>query len=310
MSCLKYYEDTQIKIIHLEGFEHNWDLIPYLNNRIYTFITWPCYFHKWLYELSVNSLYTQNSTYDKHNIIWLSPDLDGILWAFEYGFKAILCNHNCLLDYTRFTIIPEKDIIYDLVMNCRPEKWKRPDLAENVENLAYIKGIAYGQKEVYDYTKLNCKYMNINRIPLLEVMKIYNQSYCGGIFSESEGACYSSSEYLLCGLPVISTVSRGGRDTWYNKKNSLIIDPTREAVTTAIELCKYNITHNIFDREEIRKTHIELSNKMRMNFIKHTQMIFDCHNIHADASAYWDSVYFNKMKDSFEVDKCAEKLSF
>ncbi|NBU99718.1 MAG: hypothetical protein EBS19_16170, partial [Spirochaetia bacterium] len=54
---------------------------------------------------------------------------------------------------------------------------------------------------VYISGKLKSKYMNQNRIPMEEVLNIYNKSYCGGIFSEKEGACYSSSEYLLAGLP-------------------------------------------------------------------------------------------------------------
>ena len=49
----------------------------------------------------------------------------------------------------------------------------------------------------------------------------------GGVFSEEEGACWASSEYLLCGLPVVSTHSRGGRDVWYSGHNSLIVEPTQ-----------------------------------------------------------------------------------
>ena len=128
---MKYYDDNNIKIIHIEGLDHNWNIIPYLKNNMYTFITWPCYFHKSLYEFSVNTLYTLNKNYNKKNIIWLSPDLDGILWAYEYGFNSILCNHNCFLDYNKFIITNDINK-YDAVMNCRPELRKRPYLAEKV----------------------------------------------------------------------------------------------------------------------------------------------------------------------------------
>ena len=293
---IEYYKNDKIKIIHIEGFEHNWDIIPYLNNNIYTFVTWPCYFHKWLYEVVINTHHTQNKNYNMKNIIFLSPDLDGILWSHEYGFNAILCNHNCFLDYNMFCINSKiEDPNYDMVMNCRPEKFKRPNLAECVENLAYIKGSIFNKNELYDYTQLKCKYINENRITPLDVIEIYNNSYCGGIFSEKEGACYSSSEYLLCGLPVISTLSRGGRDSWYNTENSIIVEASADKVKEAADICKFNINNNIFNRTNIRDTHIEQSNQMRQNFIDYTSLIFKECDISINSKDYWDNVYFHKM---------------
>lgn len=304
---MEYYKDEKIQIIHIEGLSHNWNIIPYLKNNTYTFVTWPCYFNKWFYEFSDNTLYTLNKEYNKKNIIWLSPDLDGILWAYEYEYNAILCNQNCFIDYHKFKIIEEK-IIYDAVMNCRPELWKRPYLAEKVNNLAYIKGATYGIRELYDYNNLTCKFINDKRISPEEVMKIYNQSYCGMIFSDAEGACYSSSEYLLCGLPVISTLSKGGRDTWYSKNNSIIVDPDSNSVKDAVDLCIKNIQENIFNREGIRNEHIILSNKMRNNFIEYIQNIFDDHSITINPNEYWEKNYFHKFKHNFKTQDCIYKF--
>lgn len=270
-----------------------------LNNDIYTLITWPCYFHKWLYENSINSLFTVNETYNKKNIVFLSPNLDGILFSYEYGFNSILANHNCLLDYNIFTI-SNNEIKYDMVMNCRPELWKRPFLAEKVENLAYIKGATFG-KEKYDYSKLNCKFMNENRISPEKVNEIYNQSYCAGIFSESEGACYSSSEYLLSGLPVISTFSKGGRDTWYTQNNSIIVEPNEEAVANAVKICKQKNKNGEFNKQNIRNTHIKMSNEMRNNIIQCTQSIFDSHKIEINASEYWEQHFFYKFINNVDI---------
>jgi glycosyltransferase involved in cell wall biosynthesis len=193
-------------------------------------------------------------------------------------------------------------------MNCRPELWKRPYLAEKVNNLAYIKGATYGNEELFDYSKLICNYMNEKIIPIDEVIKIYNQSYCGMIFSESEGACYSSSEYLLCGLPVISTICRGGRDTWYNNNNSIIIDADSNSVKDAVDLCIKNIQKNIFNREEIRNEHIMMSDQMRNNFIEYTQFIFNNHKINIDAKEYWGKKYVHKMKKNIKTQECIKLL--
>ena len=305
---LEYYKDSNIKIIHIEGLEHNWNIIPYLKNNIYTFVTWPCYFRKWNYEFTRNTLYTLNKEYNTKNIVWLSPDLDAILWAYEYGYNSIFCNQNCFIDYTKFNT-ENTEILYDAVMNCRPELWKRPYLAEEIDNLSYIKGATYGQKEIYDYTKLTPKFMNEKIINMDKVIEIYNKSYCGLIFSESEGACYSSSEYLLCGLPVISTESRGGRNTWYTKNNSIIVEPDKTKVKEAVEICIKNIKNNIFNKEDIRNSHIELSNSMRNIFNKCIQNVFDTHNININATEYWDTNYFHKMKYNVNTPDCIQMLT-
>ena len=302
---VNYYTDDKIKIIHLEGLEHNYHILKYLNSNIYTLVTWPCYFHKWLYENSVNSIFTVNNNYNKKNIIFLSPDLDGILWSYEYGYNAILANQNCLLDYNTFTLNNENnendELIYDMVMNCRPELWKRPFLAEKVENLAYIKGAYFG-REKYDYSKLNCKFINEIRISPQEVNNIYNKSYCGGIFSETEGACYSSSEYLLAGLPVISTFSKGGRDTWYTQDNSIVVEPTEENVANAVTTCIEKIKNGQFNKKNIRNKHIEMSNIMRNNIINCTKYIFDLNNIIIDPFEYWESNYFHKFINTIDKE--------
>jgi glycosyltransferase involved in cell wall biosynthesis len=304
---VNYYNDEKIRIIHLEGLEHNWNILHLLKNNTYTLISWPCYFHKWLYELTVNTLFTVNKEYNKKNIIFLSPDLDCILWSYEYGYNSILANQNCLLDYNIFSIKNTDEIIYNMVMNCRPELWKRPNLAEKVNNLAYIKGAFFGNDK-YDYSKLNCKYVNEERISCEEVNKIYNESYCAGIFSESEGACYSSSEYLLSGLPVISTFSKGGRDTWYTKENSIMVEADEDSVSNAVDICIKKIQNGEFSRENIRNKHIEMSSIMRKNIIQCTQQIFDLHNINIHAFEHWNNNYFHKFIHTVDITEIIKIL--
>ena len=41
-----------------------------------------------------------------------------------------------------------------------------------------------------------------------EVSDCINLSRMGGIFSSLEGACYASTDYLLCGCPVINSIKR------------------------------------------------------------------------------------------------------
>jgi glycosyltransferase involved in cell wall biosynthesis len=168
-------------------------------------------------------------------------------------------------------------------------------LAKKVSNLAYIKGAIYRKNEIYDYCELPCKFINEKRLTPEEVNDIYNKSYCGGIFSEKEGACYSSSEYLLSGLPVISTLSKGGRDTWYTKDNSIIVSDDEDSIVNAVNICIEKLKSGEFNREKIRNTHIEFTHLMRNNIIEYTKYLFAKHNIEIDAAKYWEKMYFHKF---------------
>lgn len=51
-----------------------------------------------------------------------------------------------------------------------------------------------------------------------KINEIYGQSRCGLILSAEEGACFAAMEYLLCGLPVVTTPNIGGRDEFFDKR--------------------------------------------------------------------------------------------
>ena len=291
---LDYYTDSQLKLLRLEGLDHSWDLLPLLTNNMYVFVQIPCMFGKWNFEMARNAIFTTNPSYPIQNIYWECPNIDILLFCREYGFNAELINNNCWLDYTHFKI-ESTEKIYDMVMNSRPEKKKRPWLAKQVPNLAFIKGRLYDVADSYDYSELPCKFINESRIPLDQVNTINNESVCGGIFSEVEGACYSSSEYLLAGLPVISTVSAGGRDTWYTSNNSIIVDATEEAVATGVALAKQKLSDGSFHPQRIRLEHIVESERMRSRFNSIVQKLFDRYKIAINAESYFKRAYVHKF---------------
>lgn len=51
-------------------------------------------------------------------------------------------------------------------------------------------------------------------LPPAQVCAALNRGEVGLALSELEGACWASTEYLLCGLPVVSTPCSGGREVW------------------------------------------------------------------------------------------------
>jgi glycosyltransferase involved in cell wall biosynthesis len=294
-TLMNYFEDETLQIIRFHGFEQHWDVIPYLHSSQYVFVNIPSMFGKWNFEFALNVLFTRNPTFPKDHLIWESNELDTMLCAIEYGFPSIFCNHNCWIDTNLFR--PSNvSKHYDMVMNCRPERnMKRPYLAKMVSNLAYIKGSVYRPNDLYDVSELKCAFTNETRLTPEEVVNVYRQSVCGGIFSAEEGACYSSSEYLLCGLPVVSTASRGGRDIWYTPENSILVEPDEMAVKDAVDTWIQRTKAGLVDPERIRSHHILLATEMRDRFIDTVQTIFDKHGIDISARDHFQTRCIHKM---------------
>jgi len=211
---------------------------------------------------------------------------------------SFLCNQNCWLDYNLFTLYPETKKKYDMVINTRPERnVKRPYLAASVHNLAVIKGALVRPFDYFPLESLQPSYINSEgRLGIDDVVQIINESWCGGIFSAKEGACYSSSEFLLCGLPVVSTESGGGRNYWYNEDNAIIVEPTEEAVLQAVTKCKEGMLSGRYAPTKIRKRHIAESNRQRKLCAEFLQSILPKRLASIDMASQLQSVYRHQFK--------------
>lgn len=231
----------------------------------------------------------------KSQIVILCNSISDLDIALSLGCnQSILCNHNAWINFDYFKIYPNTKKKYDMVINCRPEGFKRPYLASKIDNLAIIKGINHNPKDFYDLSQLNPKYMNEDRLSISEVVTLLNFSYVGGVFSLKEGACYSSSEYLLCGLPVVSCESLGGRDYWYDDYNSIIIESDNpDNVCVAVDFLKSKILNGTIKPELIRENHVRQQLKLRKDFINLVSKLLK--SPYVDAERWFESIYTHKM---------------
>jgi hypothetical protein len=92
-----------------------------------------------------------------------------------------------------------------------------------------------------------------------EVCSEINLSNCGLALSAMEGMMRASTEYLLCGRPVVSTCSAGGRDIYYNSENCKIVADDPEAVMQGVKFWLDNPP----DRKMIRRKVISQINGYR-----------------------------------------------
>ena len=208
------------------------------------------------------------------------------------GFTSIFCNENTFIDTDMFNIEPvEKE--YNMVICSRIKDWKGFHLASEMDNLALIAsrwGIeSHWGKNSDDYLKLNYTYLNERKLTPEEVCKVYNSSNVGGIFSRAEGGCKVSSEYLLCGLPVISAESIGGRDCWYDDYNSATVDcrPENEKAQAQIKQAYERIMRERKDPHIIRATHLEKMGENETTLLAHIQTIFDEHGVNTKAEDWF-----------------------
>jgi len=314
------YEDEKIKIF--KACSTAWwvpfqNVSPYLTKNIYIFgedygPTTGIQIHH-----QNPKDFLQNMEYPE-NFCFLSNEENTHKARIENGFTSIHCNINTFINHNIFDIKPIKKK-YNMVINSRIKDWKGFHLASEMENLALIASRWGIENQLGsnsdDYLKLNYTYLNHKKLSPDEVCNIYNESNVGGKFSRAEGACRASSEYLLCGLPVISANSIGGRDVWYDDYNSITVDcrPENKDAQIQIKYAYEKIMKEKKDPHIIRENHLTKMKIFENNLIDHIQSIFDENNVNKKARDwYYQDLMNNKKKlsppPSFKIKNIIEQL--
>ena len=247
--------------------------------------------------------YQYKEDFPEHEVIILCNEKEEAALLQKFKIPAVFANHNALLDYNCYTLIENKEKIYDAVLNSRLDRWKRHILAKKIRNIGLITYGFLETKEEENYLKFLRRsfphgtffnYADDGSYRWLsqeEINDIYAQSSTGLILSEVEGACFASCEYLLSGLPVVSTKNFGGRNVYFRPEYSRIVDPSQDAVLAAVN----DLKSRALDPAEIRSSAIEIIKSTRSGFLEAWQMIYDTEGVHKNASEQWSEKYRNKM---------------
>lgn len=102
-----------------------------------------------------------------------------------------------------------------------------------------------------------------------------NQSLFGGIFSKIEGGCFSSAEFLSCGLPVLSVYCKGGREVHYNESNSVMCDPNIDDVLLKTKIIYQNCINGVYNNEKIREDFLNTVNYNKIKFSNLLKNVLD-----------------------------------
>lgn len=212
--------------------------------------------------------------------------------ARRAGFRSAWVNHNAWLDETRFKprAVPKS---FRAAMVCQLAPYKRIELAARVRGLALVPASQFHLHQrvaVADFEDVQV----IEQLSSDGVPDLLNRCRSGLILSAEEGACYSSSEYLLCGLPVVSTPSRGGRDVFYTPTNSLLVEASPEAVARGVD----EVIRRDCNPWPIHEEHVALSRAFRSRFARDVLgAIFPGAGFQRDPESELRAVYKHKMMD-------------
>ncbi len=244
----------------------------------------------------------KNRSFPHHNYIYLCNSVRELELFKGAGLEAVFCNHNCWVDEKIFQPDSSVDKLYDAVYDANIAPYKRHELAVGIDNLSLISfrhpvlfnaGYAKRVRQVLahacwlnDPLSDDFSFLSNN-----EVVKVLTQSRLGLCLSAVEGAMYASIQYLLCGLPVVSTLSKGGRDVFFEDDYALIVEDNPEAVSSGVaEMLSRNIPPEV-----IRQRVIDKINQHRQTFIDLLQELFDRHGSNQQADEVWPQIFKHKM---------------
>ena len=154
------------------------------------------------------------------------------------GVHGAFISQNIYVDSDVYRPMPaEKE--YDAIYVAQMKPFKRHHLAARVEKL-YI-ATAWGGDLPSFCRQVSHATFNEKRLDKSELAVMYNRTHCSLALSAVEGAMLASYESLLCGTPVVTTASRGGRDEFFDRSNSILVEAHEDAVYAAVERWKANI---------------------------------------------------------------------
>ena len=304
-----YVLDTEPLIIHGITWRHVlnpvWTYGPLLKGRQAYFLlslSWSLLDTERLKHMVLHyHIYKEN--FPEHTIIILCNEKEEVTLLRRFHIPAIFANHNALLDYSIYKPAPECEKLYDGILNSRLDRWKRHILARTLTRPALI---TYGFLNTpAEHTYLawlrrafphGC-FLNYaengeyNWLAADELGRAYSQSYTGLILSAVEGACFTSCEYLLAGLPVASTKNLGGRDVFFSPEFTRTVEASQDAVRDAVE----DLKSRALRPEDIRAATITRIDELRTGFIEAWQTAYDREGVCKDARVEWTNKYRNKM---------------
>jgi glycosyltransferase involved in cell wall biosynthesis len=186
--------------------------------------------------------------YRRHRVVFLCNEEPTVEPLRRLGAEALFVNQNAFVNENVFQPRAGAEPTHDAVYNAAMSPYKRHLLARKVASLiimTYVYGgtaNALYEREVREALAhawwAKDSRSDAERFPTARLVEIYHRARVGLCLSSIEGAMFASMEYLLCGLPVVSTRAVGGREAFWDDRYVTVCEDTPEAVAAAVEEMK------------------------------------------------------------------------
>jgi len=209
----------------------------------------------------------------------------------KHGLNGILCHQNAFVDTDYFPLLdcPKE---FDAVYTARITPFKNHQLAAEIKSLRLIGDYHEHERKYVDETFSVLQHADWSRrIHFSSMYKELSRARVGLCLSSEEGAMFASIEYLLCGLPVVSTPNLGGRDFFFDKDFSAKVEPSPSAVAEGV----YALIEKNIDPVYIREKTLKKMQEQREIFIGIIQEIFDKEGSHRNFKDEWNDVFIHKF---------------
>ncbi|MEX2296202.1 MAG: glycosyltransferase, partial [Dongiaceae bacterium] len=175
--------------------------------------------------------------YPEHRHIMLCNSHRELELYRAQGVPGIVCSTLAFVDETRFDIAPTVEKEFGAVYTAALVPFKRHELCRDLASVALIYHRYHPpsvQEEGYPErvramlpraTFVNELGGEYRFLEPEDVAQWISRARVGLCLSEAEGAMRAAAEYMLCGLPVVSTPSIGGRDRILDPDFSRIVPP-------------------------------------------------------------------------------------
>ena len=221
------------------------------------------------------------------------------------GVQSLFCNQNAFADERIFRPLPAIEKRFAAIYDAQLAPYKRHTLARKVFSLAMMGYRNPGTTNARYAADTARKFATAHwfndptrspdqwRMTDEDVNLAYNQCGVGLCLSAVEGAMWASIQYLLAGLPVVSTPSEGGRDEFFEAPHVRIVEPTQEAVTEGVaQLCSTGL-----DPEEVRGRTLARMEEHRQRFLSHVQALFEAAGEPRPFAEEWRQVIHHRLTD-------------
>lgn len=221
-----------------------------------------------------------------HRFVFLCNTEKEVEMLRAAGEAAMLHNKTTTVADTIFRPLDQTVIEFDAIYNAQLARWKRHELTHGIERCAFLfyRGInTSGDDErnlIARHLARSPRHEFINeldetgcpvRLPPDTVNRHLNRAAVGLCLSEVEGAMFACAEYLLAGLPIVTTPNKGGRDYYFNDDFCIKVPADQRSVADAVKALK----DRKIPRDHIRKETLKLVSAGRRDFVDLVNTILD-----------------------------------